>query len=321
MLTELNQCPICRAQTKVYQDPDRLIYRVNCPRCSKYELTDEAFTMYDKSEEHTKILSVSFWIRQHQKEKGNIEVDLITMRRLLVPFIPLKPREQADSFILWMGRAIHKPNQTAKCSSNNLLSIIGAYDELGVFYIAKHLLDEDLIYEHEVKLGIVPQEYNLQLTFKGWDRYYELQHSNKDSRLVFMAMQYDNQTPHKIFRDIIIPSVRDAGFEIRKLDDVKRAGLIDDKLRVETRRSKFIIADLTDENRGAYWEAGFAEGLGMPVIYICEEEKFDKDKPHFDTNHHLTVLWKDCKEGLIKFADELKATIRETFPAEAKTED
>ena len=105
------------------------------------------------------------------------------------------------------------------------------------------------------------------------------------------------------------------------MDDVNRAGLIDDKLRVEIRRSKFIISDLTDDNNGAYWEAGYAEGLSMPVIYICEEEKFKTSKSHFDTNHHLTVLWKDDEAGLKKFTDELKATIRATFPAEAKMED
>ena len=59
----------------------------------------------------------------------------------------------------------------------------------------------------------------------------------------------------------------------------------------------------------------------MPVIYICEEEKFKVKKTHFDTNHHLTVQWKDDPESLNKFAEELKATIRATFPDEAKMED
>ena len=120
---------------------------------------------------------------------------------------------------------------------------------------------------------------------------------------------------------MIKDAVSKTGFEIRRLDEEKRAGLIDDKLRVEIRRSKFLIADLSDENNGAYWEAGYAEGLGMQVIYICEEEKFEQKKTHFDTNHHLTVQWKNDPESLQKFAEELKATIRATFPAEAKMED
>jgi nucleoside 2-deoxyribosyltransferase len=84
---------------------------------------------------------------------------------------------------------------------------------------------------------------------------------------------------------------------------------------VEIRTSRFLIADLTHENRGAYWEAGFAEGLGKPVIYTCEKSKFGVQKTHFDTNHHETVVWE--KENLSEAAEKLKVTIRATLPDEA----
>jgi nucleoside 2-deoxyribosyltransferase len=88
---------------------------------------------------------------------------------------------------------------------------------------------------------------------------------------------------------------------------------------VEIRNARFLIADLTDDNEGAYWEAGFAEGLGKPVIFICEEAKFEEKKTHFDTNHHLTVKWdKGSPQGA---AEELKATIRATLPDEARMTD
>ncbi len=45
---------------------------------------------------------------------------------------------------------------------------------------------------------------------------------------------------------------------------------------VQIRDAKFVIADLTHGNDGAYWEAGYAEGLGKPVAYICEKEEFKK---------------------------------------------
>lgn len=165
------------------------------------------------------------------------------------------------------------------------------------------------------------ENFQGHLTFEGWERYYELQHSNKDSRLTFMAMQFSNTRLTTIFNNVIKKAVSETGFKIRKLDEEHRAGSIDDKLRVEIRRSRFIISDLTDDNNGAYWEAGFAEGLGMPVIYICEESKFNEKKTHFDTNHHLTVLWKDDEESLKKFAEGLKDTIRETLHVEADMED
>jgi nucleoside 2-deoxyribosyltransferase len=89
-------------------------------------------------------------------------------------------------------------------------------------------------------------------------------------------------------------------------------------MRVEIKASRFLIADLTHDNNGAYWEAGYAEGLGKPVIYTCEASKFDEKQSHFDTNHHLTVKW-DANNPSQAVAD-LKATIRATIP-EARQED
>jgi nucleoside 2-deoxyribosyltransferase len=83
----------------------------------------------------------------------------------------------------------------------------------------------------------------------------------------------------------------------------------------------FLIADLTDHNNGAYWEAGYAEGLGKPVIYTCRKDVFEdkENTTHFDTNHHLTVVWEHDK--LDDAVKQLKATIRATLPENAKMED
>ena len=93
--------------------------------------------------------------------------------------------------------------------------------------------------------------------------------------------------------------------------DIGRAGIIDNIMRVHIRDAKFVIVDLTHDNNGAYWEAGYAEGLGKPVVYICEREKFEAKKTHFDTNHCMTVPWsRDDDEG---FRRRLTATLRRSL--------
>jgi len=132
-----------------------------------------------------------------------------------------------------------------------------------------------------------------------------------------MAMQYGDPVLDGIVNDHFRPGVAQTGFDLKRLDDVPKAGLIDDRLRVEIKSARFLVVDLTRANKGAYWEAGYAEGLGKPVIYTCDETRFREDS-HFDTNHHLHVLWR--AENIADAVQRLKATIRATIP-EAKQRD
>jgi hypothetical protein len=161
----------------------------------------------------------------------------------------------------------------------------------------------------------------MRLTIEGWDWFDNLQRGRATSLVAFMAMPFGNDALDQIYRDHFQPAVKLAGFTLKRLDENQPAGLIDDRLRVEIRQSKFLIAELSDKNPGAYWEAGYAEGLGKPVIYTCKKEIFDhpNSKPHFDTNHHLTIVWD--LENLPLASQRLKDTIRATLPLEATLTD
>ena len=156
----------------------------------------------------------------------------------------------------------------------------------------------------------------ITLSFAGWRRYEELKRGSASGNIAFMAMEYGDLELDEIIEKYFRPAVSLTGFTLRRLNDQPRAGLIDDRLRVEIRGCRFLIADLSHGNRGAHWEAGYAEGLGKPVIYTCRNNVFDdlnhKHHPHFDTNHHLTVSW---DPNSIEIAcQELKETIRATMP-------
>ena len=156
-------------------------------------------------------------------------------------------------------------------------------------------------------------------SFAGWDHYESLRRGAGKYRKAFMAMKFGDPALDAMLESVFKPSVQQAGFDLVRLDDVPRAGLIDDRLRVEIQASDFVVADLTHENLGAYWEAGYAEGLGKPVIYTCEHAKFEATKTHFDTNHHLTITWDSSAPATA--GERLKATVRATLPHLARQHD
>lgn len=159
----------------------------------------------------------------------------------------------------------------------------------------------------------------LRLTFAGWQRYEALKRAEVESRKAFMAMEFGHAELDQIVNEYFKPAVGKTGFELRVLTDGQPAVLIDDQLRVALRTSRFVIADLTHRNNGAYWEAGFAEGLGRPVIYTCRKKEWQECKTHFDTNHLNTIIWDLSNPE--DAATRLSATIRATLPAEAKMTD
>jgi hypothetical protein len=154
------------------------------------------------------------------------------------------------------------------------------------------------------------------LTMKGWMHYEELKQSVDLPMRGFMAMKYGDQMLDRVFKQCWYKAAFRAGFELIRVDEEPRAGLIDDQIRLDIRRSRFVIADLSGHSEGAYWEAGYAEALGKPVIYTCRHGH--QSKVHFDTNHHLTVAWD--ADSLETAENKLVATIRASLP-EAQQED
>jgi hypothetical protein len=202
-----------------------------------------------------------------------------------------RPKEQADLFIQWLAENVEGPGETVWVEPRTHSSIIGAKTPEGFALILRHLFDVGLVTGNLSEAIGAPGRAHVTLSFDGWDYYEKLLQGRATYRKAFMAMKFGDPDLDDILEKVLKPSAKQAGFELIRLDDVPRAGLIDDRLRVEIQASDFLVADLTHDNLGAYWEAGYAEGLGKPVIYTCEKNQFESQKTHFDTNHHLTIIW------------------------------
>jgi hypothetical protein len=230
-----------------------------------------------------------------------------------------KPLEQMNNLVILLGDSLLSIGEWKEFSFPFLQAEIGAISQEGVLTIINSLVQKELVKGEGSRVDPMGHPMKLTLTMDGWEYYENLKRGSLSSRKVFMAMPFGNLELDKIVEECFRPAVKLTGFDLYRLDDRPEAGLIDDRLRVAISTSRFLIADLTDENRGAYWEAGFAEGLGKRAIYTCEKDKFRDKQTHFDTNHHLTVLWDKSNVG--KSATDLKNTIRATFPVDAKMTD
>jgi len=150
------------------------------------------------------------------------------------------------------------------------------------------------------------------LTLKGWEEYEQNKGGFRPGRYGFLAMKFGDPELDSLCNEVIKPGIKDAlNYDVVDLRDVSRAGIIDNLMREQIRESAFVLVDLTHDNSGAYWEAGYAEGLGKPVIYLCKQAKFDDFKTHFDTNHLTTVMWSNAEDTA--FLEQLVATLKRSL--------
>lgn len=151
----------------------------------------------------------------------------------------------------------------------------------------------------------------IRLTLKGWAEYDAEAAGKTAGSYGFLALKFGDKTLDSFIQLHAKPAAETLGFKLEDMRDRARAGVIDDLMRIDIRDAAFVIADLSHDNPGAYWEAGYAEGLGKPVLYICEKSKFEEFQTHFDTNHSTTVLW-DVNEPEA-FKEQFVATLRRSL--------
>ena len=125
----------------------------------------------------------------------------------------------------------------------------------------------------------------------------EEQRTTVDSSQAFVAMWFDERM-NEAYDKGIKPGIEAAGYKPLKINQKEHTNKVDDEIIAEIRRSRFLVADFTQGRGGArggvYFEAGFALGLGIPVIYTCRDNV--KNKLSFDTRQYNHIFWKTPDE-------------------------
>ena len=195
-----------------------------------------------------------------------------------------------------------------------------ALSELGyIEIISQEELDDLCINNPHIELSITP---------KGLDKIYELHNAQVFNKNVFVAMSFSRSTVG--IRNAIKRGIKDAGYSPEIMDEiVHNHQIVPEMLRLIS-ESKFVIMDITEPNFGAYYEAGYAQGLGKEVIITCRadifsmrdfrcEYKTDDDKscvfkttarkPHFDIAQKQILIWEDYKDLTKKLSEWIKYII------------
>lgn len=158
----------------------------------------------------------------------------------------------------------------------------------------------------------------IRLTPAGVKRLEELEIKAVNSEQAFVAMWF-NESVNEAYEKGVERAIRDSGYKPLRIDKQEHIGKIDDQIIAEIRRSRFVVCDFTCElieydgkqkafpRGGVYYEAGFAQGLGIPVVWMCRADHIEH--VHFDTRQFNHITWDTPEELREKLRNRIGAVI------------
>lgn len=310
-------CPFC-GKEETLEHPNHWFdclggFFLNWPGCNEYVKRIAGNDAY-KQQRCWAVLSYhiahKFGLKPYNTGDDRTTIDF---EKVLEENILPTPIEQINNMVLFLGEHIQFLGErlfftpTLTCQLNAWL---GAINEQNLSAVRQTSEDLGLISTFVSDGGDI---IDATLLLEGWKHFKSLQERNPESKQIFMAMEF-NEEAENFVNTHLKPLTKEMGFELKLLKEIiNEKSLIDDKLRVEIKKSRLLICDLTHGNQGAYWEAGYAEGLGIHVLYICHKKVLNsrskKKRPHFDVNHQEIFPWEDNESSITDFKEKLKAKI------------
>lgn len=277
-------CPICKLADVKEVTSNRDLFIIECKRCGHFEISGSAKEIAAQREPD---FQLSAWIRNQQSNSSD---GPRIFSHNLQEIVEGLPQYRVSEKRLLFLRALERMTPYAGA----LVAIDPEYDfPLGwckspqeLWFIITDLEDRKLI-QRSTRNG---STQHFLIASNGWAY---LEETNKPSILsnqAFVAMSFHSELD-QAWKIGIKPAIERAGFQAYRVDASPHIEQIDMKIISEIKNSRFVIADVTQQRPGVYFEAGFAIGLGLPVFWSVRHD--DLKNTHFDTRQYNHIVWND----------------------------
>lgn len=213
---------------------------------------------------------------------------------------PRSTYEMLERTLLNLAAMVSHPSEAITVTESNA-PLFFSRDARGQFYMLRQMKDMGWITQPTTIPG------DLTIEARGWQKIEELTKIvGKKAEQAFVAMWFD-ASMQEVYEKAILPAIEKTGLRCVRIDLIQHNNKICDQIVAEIKRSKYVVADFTGNRGGVYFEAGLAQGLGLPVIWVVSEEHL-KDV-HFDTRQYNHIVYASPEELYEKLVNRIHATI------------
>ena len=290
---------------------------INSPRAGgEYLVIESDLPALDHHDDRLKARLTTLLVEQRQF--GNLYPELsATLVSQASQSHNMAIQRRADRLLQYIHRLTNEIGEAISFNHQNIMCTAMAWSESISVEEVEYLLDY-IVERSWLDRGEEVTTKSYVITVKGHERIDEFKSVNTESSQAFVAMWMDNSLDDA-WEHGIEPGIRDAGYKALRIDRKEHNDKIDDQIIAEIRRSRFIVADFTQGQDGArggvYFEAGFAKGLGIEVIFTCRQDL--RELIHFDTRQYNHIFWQEPEELRKKLSDRISATLGDGLQKES----
>ena len=275
----LDNCPVCDLPA-ARQVRSADVFHYICKRCGKYSISRQAFhALINADLSERQKANWSGWLNANQDcivDEGQAE------RLNDMPNISFN--ERADKLLIaFEGVTTHAGEWLSYNEEWISWGWCLNFDELRE--VLSFMVQDKRVFQQ-------PNVETYKIAPNGWAHIEDLRKKGADSQQGFVAMWF-NDGMKPLYDNVISKAIEDAGYKPHRVDQRDHNGKIDDEIITQIRRSRFVVADFTGHRGGVYYEAGFAKGLGLEVIWTCRDDA--KNDLHFDIRQYNCIFWEDGK--------------------------
>jgi hypothetical protein len=299
------KCPFCNRDAFRFPISGFDGVLVECQRCGIFKLTRQLeFNLAAGSTEAEQALVpyLAAYIRRMNAQDVKPTLGTTNWEALAQAHANTPLSQKVDRFLAILGER-SRPGKAVLFDLDCDAPLFDARDQTEANYILRYLREQNLVADSgPLRMG---EEPTYMLTVPGWARL-EPGLQGLPGRC-FVAMSFNVSLTDAYTEGIFAALKTDCGLDPFRIDREEHNDRIDDRIVVEIRRAQFTVADVTLQRQGVYFEAGFAMGLGRPVIWTCRDD--DMKNVHFDTRQYSHVLWSSPADLRAKLATRVRATI------------
>lgn len=277
-MSTVTACPICANAAEIRPTSADVI-SWKCVRCGQFELSGTGESSL-RSKPISSSGAVSGWIRQ-QNLQGITPCltsdDVPSLRERVAPSFKVR----AEAYLREAVRAHPKLTDRLQPMGEDLIGASYSADPGETKVIASYLAGEGLLTDQTSGDG-------WHVSARGRIAADELAAQRKNSSQAFVAMWFSTEML-AVYESAIRPAIEAAGYSPMMIGSKEHSNKIDDEIISEIRRSAFVVADFTGHRGGVYFEAGFAMGLGLPLVWACRKD--DLSGLHFDIRQYNCIDW------------------------------